>query len=140
MIPRSPDDELLNLDYAVRSLRGDSRKMALQVKRFYAALSSYENEGSRDFDIGGIAEHNPCALVVVVGQACSVCICFNNPVAIRLVRDRRTTRDASIHRDVALSAEIQTSTSWTIRQADPGPRVEENSDDIAGRAATLSRD
>src|SRR5437667_12448259 len=44
LIPRSPDDDFLNLDYAVKSLGGNSRKMARQVRKFYAALSSYDDD------------------------------------------------------------------------------------------------
>ena len=44
LVERSPDDELLNLDYVVKAMRRKSSKMVGEVKAFYRALSSYDDD------------------------------------------------------------------------------------------------
>jgi hypothetical protein len=50
LIARSPDDDFLNLDYALKSLGGNSRKMAQQVRKFYAVLSSYDDDAENSME------------------------------------------------------------------------------------------
>ena len=44
LVERSPDDDLLGLDYAVKAMRMKSSKKARQVASFYRALSSYDDD------------------------------------------------------------------------------------------------
>lgn len=48
LVPRSPDDYLLGLDYAVKAMGMRSRKVARHVMSFYRALSSYDEDDRMD--------------------------------------------------------------------------------------------